>query len=234
MSLEDAKQGIPDCISISHYPRIGDSITLPRNEIDVCHQIAQSRIDENRKGKKKDMLYSRDSSIDTGFRGVCGEWAFARMFGLSVYPLFDTTCRNVRNDSFDGLFKDKHFDVKTSVSKDYGCWVAPHKMYNPPTGGYVWMTMDGFRDGIFTITYRGAIQSDNIFTEDHHTWVGKYRKHFYIAKPWELREIEDIHLGIPSKPPAKRGGRRSPPKGSSISIVDESSDSDMFGSIDDW
>lgn len=101
-------------------------IDLKQWDIDECTRIGRERNDMNAINGTHNMRFSKRGDEAISIQGVLGEWAFIKMHGLPLDPIYDTTCRSARNDTFDAHLppgpKDTHplsVDVKTVLRE--GC-----------------------------------------------------------------------------------------------------------------
>lgn len=121
------KDGLPERLCLTKY-------VLEGAELKHCHDIGKARNDTNRLNKKRNMNYSARDDELISIQGMYGEWALRKMFALPCEDLFDTSCRNTSNDTFDAVLKNGWtFDVKTVKFYVRDLLVSSWKKKNPPT-----------------------------------------------------------------------------------------------------
>lgn len=114
---------------------IGTRYTLTHDEMRECVRIGHERNRRNRdEGRVSRRYTAHRTDDDISVQGVIGEWAFARLFDLSI-DIHDTTCRSARTETrFDAVMTPEGWtvDVKTTVGRDAPMRVACWKLPNPP------------------------------------------------------------------------------------------------------
>lgn len=108
------------------------SIILNRTETHHAIVIGQRRNEANRQNKSKSALYCKMDDEDASILGVLGEYAFCKMFGLPL-EVYDTTCRNYLNDTFDCTFPGNiKCDIKTSMEHQRALVLPEYKAQHCP------------------------------------------------------------------------------------------------------
>lgn len=122
----------PDANHLVPHVPIGQTYTLTARETEQCMMIGRERNDKNVQQKTKNMNFSQRNDEQISVQGVVGELAFSRLFGLPI-EIFDTTCRNAYNDTFDAVLPNGwKVDVKTTVRLDAPIIVSKWKRVRPP------------------------------------------------------------------------------------------------------
>lgn len=114
-------------------------------ELTECIAIGTARCSQNRLHGTRNMRFAHRGDVDVSVQGVLGEWAFLKLYGMSIEPLRDTRCRNSSNDTYDAQFtlanQPVPVDVKTVVGDNYNLWIMKHKR-NHPAGVYGLMHLE--------------------------------------------------------------------------------------------
>jgi hypothetical protein len=114
---------------------IGARYTLTAAETRECARIGRERNRKNQQERRTNRRYAANrSDEDISIQGVFGEYAFCRMFDLSI-DIHDTTCRNAWTESrFDGVMSPEGWtvDVKTTIYVHVPLRVTSWKADNPP------------------------------------------------------------------------------------------------------
>jgi len=111
---------------------IGQTYTLTAEETEQCVSIGAERAAKNVQQKTKNLNFSSRDDAQIHIQGVVGELAFCRLFGLPI-EIFDTTCRNAHNDTFDAVLPNGwKVDVKTTVRLNAPIIVSTWKRMRPP------------------------------------------------------------------------------------------------------
>lgn len=123
-------------------------------------------------------------------RGVPGQLAFYRIFGLSTDRFFeDTRARRARDDVPDAILWGKTIDVKTVRSRFHRLIIAKWQgdsPTKPKPDGYALMV--GIERGPYTLA--GFIRADALIRDDRVIDLG--RGPTYAANVWQLREFFEL------------------------------------------
>jgi hypothetical protein len=123
-------EDLPSCQNFPHVP-LGTKITLSSQELQECIKIGQERCTKNKEEKTVNCNYSGRDDVDISVQGVISEWMFCKLFQVPVTALYDTTCRNRFNDTFDATVAGYSVDVKGPLGHDRSIWVSQGKDRNP-------------------------------------------------------------------------------------------------------
>ena len=184
---------------------IGTTITLSREETDLCISIARERHRKNIEQKTTNFRYSKGrSDEDLHIQGVFGELAFCKIFSLPI-EIYDTSCRNVITEvRFDAVFPNGwNVDVKTTIYNDADIRVTSWKKLNPPTLYSLVIHTNGKKDiplvcpenPLPELSFRGLITSEQMFDPSNIKKIpqggGVFKSYFCVAQS-RLKTFEEI------------------------------------------
>ncbi|AJF98063.1 hypothetical protein TW95_gp1329 [Pandoravirus inopinatum] len=156
---------------------IGTRYTLTRDEVRECARIGHERNRRNRdEGRASRRYTAHRTDDDISVQGVIGEWAFARLFDLSI-DIHDTSCRSACSETrFDAIMTPEGWtvDVKTTVGRNAPMRVAGWKVPNPPDvyALLVYVNYDPVRpldariQALPVIEFRGFASSATVFAPE--------------------------------------------------------------------
>ncbi|QBZ80955.1 hypothetical protein pclt_cds_357 [Pandoravirus celtis] len=156
---------------------IGTRYTLTRDEMRECVRIGHERNRRNRdEGRASRRYTAHRTDDDISVQGVIGEWAFARLFDLSI-DIHDTSCRSACSETrFDAIMTPEGWtvDVKTTVGRSAPMRVAGWKVPNPPDvyALLVYVNYDPVRpldariQALPVIEFRGFASSATVFAPE--------------------------------------------------------------------
>lgn len=114
---------------------IGTCFTLTMAEAAECARIGRERTAKNAEKPRANRRYTwYRSDDDISIQGVMGEYAFCRLFDLTI-DIHDTTCRTARTETrFDAVMMPEAWtvDVKTTIRSGAPLRVTWWKRPNPP------------------------------------------------------------------------------------------------------
>lgn len=181
--------------------QVGQKMLLSGQELGDCIRIGIERNSQNRKSRTKNMNYSARNDEDISIQGVIGEFCFLKMFGLDMTPLFDTTCRNTKNDTFDAVLPNGYtVDVKTTVYNNASIMTPIWKKQNPP-GCLALMIIERLRgfernpfdsDEDYTVRFCGFVDSKTLFQKSNLKQMFQAKKWYYVMPQNTLVDYETM------------------------------------------
>lgn len=178
---------------------IGKRIYLTASDLKFCIDIGKQRNAQNVLENKRNMRYSRDSDDIISIRGVVGEYAFNKLFGLSQDSLCDTHCRNVQTDvDQDATLDDLKIDIKCTYWTPAPIKVMKHKRkYSANLYALMIIHRDPgchteyeYSDKVWC-EFKGFVHPDVLFDSYNLTQDGRY----YVVAQDKLVELEHAKLG---------------------------------------
>lgn len=173
---------------------LGTTYHLTAEEVARCYTIASARNAANVAGNKTNMNFSGRCDLLVSFQGLCGEWAFTKLFGLDDAGIEDTTCRNAANDTFDGNLGGHSVDVKTVIRRDAGILVTEWKAKSGNIARlFGLMYLDGIRykdtyrpNMPISVTFCGLVPSQWILKPENKRKLFAEQKEFYCYDQSDL------------------------------------------------
>lgn len=196
--LSNAKHVITKTINAV---KVGHKIQIFGTELEKCIRIGKERNNKNQKAKTKNMRYSNRNDDDISIQGVIGEYCFLKMFGFDTTPIFDTTCRNTCNDTFDAVLPNGYtVDVKTTVYKSADIITPIWKKKNPP-GCLALMIIERFPgterspfdpDNYYSVKFCGFVSATVLFQKENLEQRFKAQKWYYVMPQRRLVDYQTM------------------------------------------
>ena len=176
-----------------HVPHVSidEEYILTEEETLQCMRMGAERNQKNVEKKTQNRNFSSRDDEDISIQGVVGELAFARLFKLPI-EIFDTTCRNAMNDTFDATLPfGKRCDVKCTYISNAPIIVSTWKRTNPPEL-YALVIMDNYADRrkinidrLPKIRFKGFVRSCDIFQDCNLRTMKNGYQHYH----WEQSKL---------------------------------------------
>lgn len=115
-----------------HSVLIGATVSLTFEEALICIRLGKQRQEQNKNKTKHARFSPCRSQTDLDIQGVFGEYALSKLFALP-FQVYDTQCRNYKQDTFDCTFYDKYTcDVKTMIGDNCPLILSKYKSDHCP------------------------------------------------------------------------------------------------------
>ncbi len=183
---------------------LGTCYTLSAREFADCIAVGRERNARNLAEHRQNRNYSGRSDEDISVQGVLAEYAFARLFALPV-EIYDTTCRSVRDDTFDGTMPTaEKVDVKCTLYDRAELRVTDWKRSNPPQYYALLIYMNADRSRALdaqaplpVLSFRGFVRAETLFRDEHRQQIAQRGGHgetkcYYCVAQSALRTWEQL------------------------------------------